>query len=239
MQYQSNKEADMWMYLDQVEERYQETPAHIQESFDEIGDVFEVMEEIAKTPEGLRSLVNRYSHTPSRHVWTYLAATVGAAVFAALDEHPRNENKLDEAVNLYFKLFTDVRWLVIPPDMLMGMLGVVYRVIESGYWENKKTPAILYDVLQRSLTFGWGVRVRADYVRLAAIDLLSLLCKTDLLGRDFSQPQITWLQQEVIYFARNQETNDAFELEEATTSKSRFVECLKTKNLIYGENNLV
>lgn len=221
----------MWKYLDDVEQLYQGTPAQTQESLNEVGDVYEVMEEIAKTPDGVRNLVDRYSHTPSRHIWVYLAGTVGSALFICIDEKPRDMVKLDEMVTLYFQLFKDVRWLVITPDMLMGMLGGISKVIESGFWDTQETPAILYDVLQRSLTYGWGIQVKADYVSLAAINLLSLMCQTGLMERDFSSSQIEWLHQEIIRFASKQNAGGNVQ-EEALEATAKFFQCLNTRVLI-------
>ncbi len=235
MQYSGNCLSDTWKYLDGVEQIYQETPAQTQESLNEVGDVYDVMEAIVLTPDGAKNLVERYSQTPSRHIWVYLAGTIGTVVINSLDEEPQVMHKIDERLRLYFKLFKDVRWLVISPDMLMGMLGVINRIVESGFWDKQKVPEILYDVLQRSLTFGWGVQVKADYVRLAAIDLLSKMCETGLIERDFTPSEREWLYQQVVRFANEQQASGSVQ-EEAFAVTAKFFACLNKKTTNTSEN---
>lgn len=198
--YKGDSEADMWLYLDELEMLNLDINAHT--------NIFDVMEEISRDIGGLRRLVERYSKTNSIHTICYTTAAISHFTRVATREIPPRTAILDEINRLTFKMLEDVRWLAAQPDILGGLLNTIQMLIRSGGWNKSIIPNIFGEILQRCLKFGWMQEGKAQMLQINALELLNAMCEKNIIESNFDAGQIKWLRDEAYHLATlNVESN--------------------------------
>ena len=187
--YQGQNEADVWLYLDELERLDPERDAHT--------DIFDVLEKISREPSGLRRLVERYADSHSAYVFGYVAAAISHYARVQTSAAARDRAALDEITELTFKMLRDARWLTARPDTLTGLLNTIGMLIWSGGWNKSLVPETFAEILERCLKFGWPNEAQANLVRYQAFQILVYLSEAGMLTSQFNQDQITWFQKEV------------------------------------------
>jgi hypothetical protein len=191
--YTGNSQEGQWEYLDKIEMLPLDMDSHT--------DVPEVIDEISKTIAGLNLLVERYCHSPSAYIVTYVVAAVSHYSRDLTGEPFPATSDMNNLSELIIKLLDNIRWRVMSPDSLSGLLGMIQRLVKCDYWSEKQFPPALVDLLQRCLKFGWVNDAKATAVKLAAIHTLTELCKKKAAETNFSDMQIEWFRSEASYLA--------------------------------------
>ena len=187
--YQGQNEADVWLYLDELEKLDLDLNAHT--------DIFDVLEEISRDSGGLRRLVERYASSHSAYVFGYVAAAISHFARVQTSAAAPDQAALDEITELTFKMLRDVRWLTARPDTLAGLLNTIGMLIWSQGWNKSLVPETFAEILERCLKFGWAKEGQANLIRYQAVQIVVYLAQAGMLTGQFSQAQIIWFQREV------------------------------------------
>lgn len=198
--YKGKSEDDLWLYLEELERLSLDVDAHT--------DIFDVMEEISQSLDGLRRLVERYSSTNSAYVFLYAAAAISHFTAEATKKTPHDTTILDEITNLTFKMLQDVRWLTARPETLLALLSTIQMLILSGGWNKNLVPNTFAEILQRCLRYGWANETRADLIQYDALQILVYMSESETLSDCFKKEQIKWFQDEVKRYQSSLKADD-------------------------------